>query len=113
MPIWMSEKREVGQSVIRTDDGMKGTVVETEQGTRIAYLDRGEERIAAKGEKWEPVRPPPRKLRHEEMVAVAKWTDIALRGCEKNEPVKWWGQESEPPYDQGLIDVIVAYLEKR
>ena len=112
MPIWMSEKREVGQSVIRTDDGMKGTVVETEQGTRIAYLDRGEERIAAKGEKWEPVRPPPRKLRHEEMQHIAGFADSALRAAELHEPNKWW-YVNAPVYDQGLIDAIVGYLKER
>jgi hypothetical protein len=103
----------VGEPMLRVDDGMKGTVAMTEGGVvRIAYLDRGEVRYAGKGEKWEPVKPPPRKLRREEMMGIAIVADGALRSAELNEPWKWWSPPRED-YDKGLIDVIVAYLEKR
>lgn len=103
----------VGQTMLRVDDGTKGTVVMAEGDIlRIAYLDRGEERFAGKGEKWEPVRPPPRKLLREEMEAIALRADAALWAAEKNLPNKWWMTPSVA-HDQGLIDAIVAYLEKR
>lgn len=103
----------VGQSMLRVDDGMKGTVVLTEGDiVRIAYVDRGEERFAEKGEKWEPVRPPSRRILRDEMVHIAQFADSALRAAELHEPHKWWIVE-QPPYDQGLIDAIVVYLEAR
>ncbi len=103
----------VGQTMIRVDDGTRGTVVLTEGDVmRIAYVDRGEERFAGKGEKWEPVKAPPRRMREEEMIAIARRADIALQAAEMNQPEKWWVIE-QPAYDQGLIDRIVGYLKER
>jgi hypothetical protein len=102
-----------GQSMIRVEDGTKGLVVVTEGDIpRIAYVDRGEQRFAAKGEKWEPVTPPPRKMRREEMLHIARFADSALRAAELHEPHKWWYVD-QPTYDQDLVDLIVGYLEQR
>jgi hypothetical protein len=103
----------VGQSMLRTDDGMKGLVVMSEGDIpRIVYLDRGEQRFAGKGEKWEPAREPPRKMRREEMLHIARFADSALRAAELHEPHKWWILE-QPTYDQDLVELIVHYLEQR
>ncbi len=102
----------LGQQMLRVDDGMKGLVVQHETGLRIAYVEMGEQRFAGKGEKWEPVTKPPRKLRLEEMYSIARRSDIALQAVERNEPERWWVVESKP-YDQGLINVIVSYLKGR
>ena len=109
----------VGQSMIRVLDGMKGVVTMTEGDIpRIAYMEHGELRHAAKGEKWEPVQFPPRKLRIEEMKLVARYADSALRSLVNNEPMRLWevghsfhGQR--PTFDPDLYDLIVEYLEAR
>ena len=103
----------VGQQMLRVDDGTRGVVVKSEGDIpRIRYVEMGEPRFAGKGEKWEPVARPPRNLRAEEMYGIARRADIALRAVEMNEPEKWWIIEASP-YDQGLIDAIVAYLKER
>ena len=103
----------VGQQMIRIDDGMKGVVVKSEGDIpRIRYIEMGEARFAGKGEKWEPVQPPPRNLRPEEMQHIAGFADSALRAAELHEPNKWW-YVNAPVYDQGLVDVIVGYLKER
>lgn len=103
----------VGQNMQRVDDGMRGIVIIDERGTpRISYLERGERRLAGKGEKWEEVVPPPRKMRREEMLKIARFADSALRAAMLHEPMKWW-MTDVPTFDQGLVDVIVSYLEER
>lgn len=113
----------VGQQMVRVDDGMRGTVelvpvpgLEQHTEKRIVYLDRGEPRVAPKREAWEPVTPPPKKLRPEEILTIASFTDQLLRSIDKNEPTKWWewGYKREEPYhDIGLATLIIDYLEKR
>lgn len=113
----------VGQKMIRVDDGMRGRVelavipgFEKYTEPRIVYMDRGEQRIAGKREVWQPEEPPPRKLRAEEILTIASFTDQLLRSIDKNEPTKWWewGYKREEPYhDVGLATLIVEYLEKR
>lgn len=108
----------VGQTMIRTSDGMKGSVTLTEGDIpRIAYLEHGEVRLAGKGEKWEPAQAPPRKLRREEMILVARYADSALRSLDRHEPMRLWevGHEfaQRPTYDPDLFDMIVDYLGRR
>ena len=103
---------QVGQQMIRIDDGMKGVIEWVGDMPRIAYVEMGETRFAGKGEKWEPVRAPPRNLRLEEMEHIARFADSALKAAELHEPNKWW-YLSAPVYDQGLVDVIVGYLKER
>jgi len=104
-----------GQRMIRLDDGTKGMVVQSGPELRIAYNDRGEERFALKSEKWARDVIEPGPLREEEQVLVALHADRALRAYERNEPLKSWEavQAGVTPYDEGLFDVIIAYLMKR
>lgn len=108
----------VGQTMVRVSDGMKGVVVLAEGDIqRIAYQEHGEERLAGKGEKWEPTQTPPRKLRREEMILVARYADSALRALDRNEPMRLWevGLEfkARPTHDADLFDMIVDYLGRR
>jgi hypothetical protein len=113
----------VGQRMIRTDDGMRGTVelvqvpgFESEFEKRVVYLDRGEKRVAGKREVWEPEKDPPKKLRFEEVMRVAFAADRALRSIDKNEPDTWWRRDSTPvqaAHDGDLVGLIVEYLQKR
>jgi len=111
-----------GQQMVRVDDGMRGTVQLVAvpgydlQELRVVYFDRGEQRIAPKREPWEPVAPLPKKLRADEILTIASFTDQLLRSIDKNEPTKWWewGYKREEPYhDLGLATLIIEYLEKR
>ena len=111
-----------GQQMVRVDDGMRGTVQLVAvpgyelQELRVVYVDRGEKRTAGKREAWEPVTAPPKKLRADEILTVATFTDQLLRSIDKNEPTKWWewGYRREEPYhDLGLATLIIEYLEKR
>lgn len=113
----------VGQRLVRADDGMKGQVelvampgFEQYEELRIVYMDRGEKRIAGKREVWQPEQLPPRKLRSEEILTIASFTDQLLRSIDRNEPTKWWewGFKYEGPYhDLALATLIIDYLEKR
>lgn len=111
----------IGQRLIRLDDGMAGTVeLVTMPGSdvpdrRIVYTDRGERRIAGKGEKWVSAEPPPLPLRAEEKFLIALHADKALRAFEKNEPLKVWEKPklSDEPYDAELVMAILAYLSER
>lgn len=113
----------VGQQMVRVEDGMKGQVelvtmpgYEHLEEPRVVYMDRGEKRVAGKREAWEPVTAPPRKLRAEEILTIATFTDQLLRSIDRNEPSKWWewGYKREEPYhDIGLATLIIDYLEKR
>ncbi len=113
----------VGQKMVRTEDGMKGQVeivampgFEQYEELRIVYTDRGERRLAGKREVWEPEQEPPRKLRAEEILTIASFTDQLLRSIDRNEPTKWWewGYKREEPYhDLALATLIIGYLEKR
>lgn len=112
-----------GQQMVRVDDGMRGQVelvaipgFDQYEELRIVYLDRGERRLAGKREPWEPVTAPPKKLRADEILTIASFTDQLLRSIDKNQPTKWWewGYRREEPYhDIGLATLIVEYLEKR
>jgi hypothetical protein len=111
----------VGDRLVRLDDGMPGTVeLTTMPGSeipekRVVYVDRGERRIASRGEKWVSAEPPPLPLRAEEKFLIAAWADKALRAYEKNEPLKVWEkpQLSHEPYDGELVLAILAYLSER
>lgn len=105
----------LGERMLRLDDGQRGVVAMNGPELRIVYTDRGEERLAAKSEKWAPDELRPGPLRAEERVLVALYADRALRAIERHEPHKTW----EPPsldaeaYDRGLVHAIVAYLSDR
>lgn len=111
-----------GQRMVRTDDGMKGVAelvampgFEQYEELRIVYTDRGEKRIAGKREVWEPVIPPAKKLRTEEMQFVACWCDAVLEAIEKNEPFKFWESVKldRARHDPVLVQLIIDHLEKR
>jgi hypothetical protein len=105
----------VGQRMIRLEDGQRGVVLQNGPELRIMYFDRGEERLALKSENWAVDAIEPGPMREDEQVLVALHADRALRAYERNEPLKTWEQvvASTKPYDQGLFDVIVAYLDAR
>lgn len=105
--------------MVRVDDGMKGTVeliklpgYELEE-LRVVYFDRGEKRIAQKRESWTAAVDPPRKLRPEEIQAVAMAADRQLRALDANEPVRWWSPASDRVHDGGLVKAIAEYLLQR
>lgn len=113
-----------GQPMVRADDGMRGVVMSVpmpgfEQHTelRIVYVDRGEQRIAAKREQWHEAVLPPRKLLDEEILAVASIADRLLGAIDKHEPSKWWEWSRDagqsPPHDPELRNLIIEYLKKR
>lgn len=108
--------------MVRTDDGMRGTVelvsmpgFEQYEELRIVYTDRGEKRIAGKREVWEPEKTPSRKLRDEEIVAVAAMADRMLHALDHSHPFDWWRKidGNEPCYDPKLVEVISQYLAYR
>ena len=105
----------VGQRMVRETDGMRGQVVQNGPELRILYLDRGEERLALKTERWiaDAIRPGP--MRPEEKRLVALYADRALRAYERNEPLRWWEPPAltDMPYDTGLIAAIERYLSER
>lgn len=104
-----------GQRMVRLDDGMKGVVGQDGPELRIIYLDRGEERIALKSEKWTVDELKPGPLRSEEKLLIALHADRALRAYERCEPLKSWERvcSSADPYDEGLVVAILAYLAER
>jgi hypothetical protein len=112
--------------MIRTDDGMRGTVelvqvpgFVSEFERRVVYLDRGEKRVAGKREVWEAEKDPPRRLRDEEIQRVAVAADRALRALDKNEPARWWqidarlGVGADEQHDHELVTLITDHLRKR
>ena len=114
---------EVGQRMVRTDDGMRGTVElvampgfeDQYDEVRIVYYDRGEKRFAGKRETWEPVKAPSKRLRLEEVLRVAWAADQALRSIDLNEPDRWWRRDKTPEHvhDTALVEVITSYLMTR
>lgn len=104
-----------GQRMVRISDGMQGVVAQDGPELRIAYIDRGEERLAGKAEKWTPDELVLGPLRPAERFLIAATCDRALRAYEKNEPHRYW--ETIPltykPYDERLMEVIEAYLTER
>jgi hypothetical protein len=105
----------LGQRMLRLEDGMRGVVAQNGPELRILYVDRGEERMALKSERWSPDELRPGPLREEEQVLIALHADRALRAYERHEPLKSWEEvhASTAPYDEGLFDVIVQYLMHR
>jgi hypothetical protein len=110
-----------GQRMMRLDDATVGVVEvvtmpgATEPERRIVYNDRGERRIAGKGEKWISAEPVPLPLRAEEKFLIALWADKALRAYERNEPLKFWEKPklSDEPYDNELVMAVLSYLSHR
>ena len=104
-----------GQRMVRVSDGMQGVVAQDGPELRITYIDRGEERLAGKAEKWTPDELVPGPLRPSERFLIAATCDRALRAYECNEPHKYW--ETIPltyrAYDEGLMEVIDDYLNLR
>lgn len=105
----------LGERMVRLDDGQRGVVAQNGPELRIVYLDRGDERIASKNEKWVLDELKPGPLRAEEKVLVALYADRALRAIERHEPHKTWEKPSldAEAYDRGLIHAIVGYLSDR
>jgi hypothetical protein len=105
----------VGATVQRLDDGQRGTVELVDGERRVVYEDRGERVIAPKKETWVPVEDPPKKLRATEIIEVALYADRALQSIDQHIPLRLWQKPSinDGVHDQGLFDVITAYLQKR
>lgn len=105
----------LGQRMVRVDDGMKGVVAQNGPELRIVYVDRGEERIALRSERWAPDALRPGPLLAEEKATIAWYADRALRAYERNEPLRYWEPANidERPYDEGLMHVILDYLTAR
>ena len=105
----------LGQRMIRLDDGMKGVVALNGPDLRVVYVDRGEERIASKGERWKPDELVMGPLRSEEIAMIALHADRALRAFERHEPLKSWEHLDTQaiPYDAGLVLAITDYLSQR
>lgn len=101
--------------MVRLDDGQKGVVAAHGPELRILYIDRGEERLAMKTEKWAPDVLEPGPLRAEEKLTIARYADRALRAHERNEPHRTWEvpRATDELYDLGLVRAIVAYLTER
>jgi hypothetical protein len=104
-----------GQRMVRSSDGMKGTVALDGPELRIIYVDRGEERYASKTERWDPDELVPGPLRSDEIWLIAAHADRALRAYERNEPHKTWEPLTlkHKSYDTGLVLTIVDYLSQR
>ncbi len=104
----------LGQRLVRLDDGMKGTVKQYADELRVLYLDRGEERLAPKGETWVADEIAPGPLHTDEMRLIAHYADRALRAHERHEPFKYWEKPNLLEiYDSGFVETILAYLSKR
>lgn len=105
----------LGQRMLRLDDGQRGIVAQNGPELRIVYVDRGEERLAGKAEKWAPDELGPMPLRAEEKLLVAHHADRALRAIDRHEPHKTWEalDTGAPFHDLGLANVILAYLSDR
>lgn len=105
----------LGAKMLRIDDGRVGAVEMVNGEARVTYWDRGERIVAPKGEKWDRVELQVLPLRDEEIREVAMEADRALRAIEKHEPTRWWQPVDidAPPYDAGLVQVIVDYLHAR
>ena len=105
----------LGQRMIRLEDGQRGIVCQNGPELRVMYIDRGEERLAAKSERWiaDDVKPGP--LRAEERYLIALHADRALRAYECNEPLKWWEQLAitDVPYDSAFTRAIESLLTER
>lgn len=104
-----------GQRMVRVADGMKGVVGQDGPDLRIIYMDRGEERLASKAERWVEDELVPGPLLAEEKFAIARHADRALRAFEKNEPLKTWEpvRSTDVAYDPGLMRAILDYLSQR
>lgn len=105
----------LGERMVRVADGQRGVVAQNGPELRILYLDRGQERLALKSEKWVKDEMKPGPMRAEEMYLVALHADRALHAYESHSPLKWWEKPAltDVPYDKGLIEVIRAYLMSR
>lgn len=105
----------VGERMVRVADGQRGVVAQNGPELRILYLDRGQERLALKSEKWVPDTVKPGPLREEEVHLIALHADRALQAYETNAVLKWWEKPAltDMPYDQGLIEAIHQYLMNR
>jgi hypothetical protein len=101
--------------MVRVADGQQGVVAQNGPELRIVYQDRGFERIAAKSERWVLDELNPGPMLRDEAYLIALYADRALRAHERHEPHKWWERPLtiEPPYDEGLVNLIVDYLTAR
>jgi len=104
-----------GQRMMRLDDGQKGVVALRGSELRVVYVDRGEERLAQKSEKWARDEIEQGSLLPAERFLIAATCDRALRAYERNEPHKYWEiiPPTYVPYDSVLMQVIDAYLSQR
>lgn len=105
----------LGQRMVRLSDGVKGVVQQNGPELRIFWVDRGEELMAAKSEKWEPEEMKLGLMHAEEILLVAYHADRALKAYERHEPLKHWEKLDVyvEPYDRGLVNAIIEYLDKR
>jgi hypothetical protein len=105
----------LGARMRRLDDGRTGVVALIQGERRIVYDDRGTQLLAGKLERWVPDDPAPAPLRDVEMMEVALEADRTLRALVLHEPNRWWQpvDRKNPPFDQGLVDTVIAYLRQR
>jgi len=104
----------LGQRMTRLEDGVEGAVRMEGGELRIIYSDRGTLMVAGKHEKWIPFEIGRMRLRAEEISEIAMEADRALRAIERHEPRRLWlTPKTTEIHDQGLVDVISAYLGKR
>lgn len=105
----------LGQRMVRLEDGQKGVVAQSGPELRILYVDRGEERLASKTEKWAPDEIIPGPLRLEEQWLIARYADRALQAHERHEPLRFWQlpKAADAVYDEGLVMAILKYLGER
>ena len=105
----------LGDRMVRLEDGMAGTVEDHDGSLRIVYHDRGERYVAGKQQTWVSAGPVTNKLRVEEMREVALQADRALRAIDLHEPRRYWEPVTtiDEPHDPLLVAVIMTYLGNR
>lgn len=105
----------LGAQMLRLSDGQRGTVALVAGERRIVYDDRGAQVVAPKKEVWAVEAEPCQKMRASEIIEVALAADSILRAIDTHSPHRYWEKPalSDGVHDQGLFDVITAYLQKR
>lgn len=107
----MSSLPELGTTMVRVEDGMRGQVSQFTDGKRIMYIDRGEMYVAGLREHWVSESPPPLPMTDDEKMRVARVADRHLRCLMQHKPVPWWTSELEGEvFDQDLVDLVFEYL---
>lgn len=102
--------------MLRLSDGQRGTVALIDGERRVVYDDRGSQVVAPKREQWQVETEPTQKMRAAEIIEVALYADRALRAIDTHTTHRYWEKPSlaaDGVHDQGLFDLITAYLQQR